>query len=89
MINNPIGIGIVIAFLVLVALVFFIYKNYTNFKEYKWPILLIFFVLAGLMLFSLSGNYEKYVEKKTFFYLLIIKNHDKHDSNHLAIPSAV
>ena len=64
MINNPIGIGFVLSLLVLAALVLLIGKYHEEFKKNKVMVLTVFFILSGILLFFLSQNYVKFVEKK-------------------------
>ena len=65
MINNPIGIGIVISFLVVAAMVYFIYSSYAEVKKHKILILISFLVAISLILFFLSDTYVKFIDKKT------------------------
>ena len=57
MINNPIGIGIVLSVLSFLALIFLIYTNYNELKKNKVTITSIFLVINALMLFFLFKTY--------------------------------
>jgi hypothetical protein len=63
MINNPIGIGIVLSILVIFALVSILYKNYGELKKYWAGISAIFLLIESLLLIFLSKTYIKYVRK--------------------------
>lgn len=57
MINNPIGIGIVLSLLVVLALTFLIYRNYTELKKFKLIIVPAFLILNSIILVLLSRTY--------------------------------
>lgn len=64
MINNPIGIGLVIFLLVLLAILSIIWKYHAEIKKNKLAIFGIFLTAASAMLFFLSETYTKYVPKR-------------------------
>ncbi|MBW2976264.1 hypothetical protein KY347_02350 [Candidatus Woesearchaeota archaeon] len=57
MINNPVGIGVVLSLLVFLALVFVIYKNLDSLKRYYIPLISLFLISGGIMIFALSRTY--------------------------------
>ena len=64
MINNPVGIGLVLSLLLIVALFSFAYKNYRTLKKYWLAVAIIFLVFNSLLLVVFSNNYIKHVPKR-------------------------
>jgi len=64
MINNPIGIGLVVSLLVAFAVVSLIYKNYNEINKNRLKIFIISVLITGALLFFLSNTYTKNVLKK-------------------------
>ncbi len=64
MINNPIGIGLVIFALAMFAVLSIIWKYHAEIKKNKLLIFGLFFASASAMLFFLSHTYTKYVPKR-------------------------
>lgn len=64
MINNPIGIGLVISALAMFALLSIIWEYNAEIKKNKLAIFGIFLTAASAMLFFLSHTYTKYVPKR-------------------------
>jgi len=67
-INNPIGIGLVLSLLLIIALLSLVYKYYDQIKKNKLPILIIFSVLAVALVFFLSETYVKNVTNRATGY---------------------
>ena len=65
MINNPIGIGLILSLLFIVALIALIAKYYQEINKYKYTILAIFLIASGLFLFFLSESYVN-VQRRGF-----------------------
>ena len=59
MINNPIGIGVVISLLTILSLILIIYKYHETIKNDKLIVISSFFVSAAIMIFSLFKFYTK------------------------------
>lgn len=64
MINNPIGIGFVVSFLVLFAILSLIWKYWNEIKKNKLAIGVFFLMAIFSMLFFLSQTYTKFVPKR-------------------------
>ncbi len=64
-INNPVGIGIAVIFLVFAALVFFIYNSRQELKKSRMTIIISYAVIALLILYFLGSTYLKYIDTKT------------------------
>ncbi|MBI3034775.1 hypothetical protein HYY71_00485 [Candidatus Woesearchaeota archaeon] len=67
-INNPIGIGLVLSLLLIVALLSLMHKYYNEIKKNKLMILAIFLVIAVATLFFLSKTYVKNVTNRATGY---------------------
>ena len=59
MINNPVGIGLVLSLLLMFALFLFVYKNYRTLKKYWLVVIIIFLAVSIPLLFILSEQYVK------------------------------
>ncbi len=60
-INNPIGIGIVLSILLVIALVYILFKYKDSLKKNKIIILTSFFILTSAMVFLFFSTYTKAV----------------------------
>ena len=67
-INNPIGIGLILSLLLIVALISLICRYYDEIKKNKLPILLIFFIIAVAATLFLSRTYVKNVTNRATNY---------------------
>lgn len=72
-INNPIGIGLVLSLLLIVALLSLIYKYYDEIKKNKLQVLAIFFIIATALLFFLSKTYVKNITNRASNYAATLK----------------
>lgn len=63
MINNPIGIGFVVSFLALFAILFLFWKYIREIRKNKVAIFILI-ILLSVVLFSLSQTYTKFVPKR-------------------------
>lgn len=61
LINNPIGIGLVLSLLFVIAVISFLFKYKEDIKKHKFTILIVFLVLSSILLFILSYTYHKSV----------------------------
>lgn len=63
MINNPIGIGLILFLLLLIAVIFLMFKYFAEFKKYKFPVIIIFSAVISFIIFFLFKTYIKFVDK--------------------------
>ncbi len=64
LINNPIGMGVVICSLFAIFLILLLIRHRSTLISHKLPILVVFIVLFSLLSFTLSSQYIKFVPKK-------------------------
>lgn len=67
-INNPIGIGLVLSLLLIVALLSLICKYYDELKKNKLAIFTVFLIIAIAVLFFLSETYVKNITSRATNY---------------------
>ena len=67
-INNPIGIGSVLSFLLLVALIALVYRHYDYIKKYKLLVFGLFLTLSLIVLIFLKQTYVKNITNITTGY---------------------
>lgn len=63
MINNPIGIGLVVSVLLVIGLISIVFRHYSAMNKSKLTILVTFLVVGALALLVLSHTYVKHVTK--------------------------
>lgn len=64
MINNPVGIGLVMSILLAIFLVYAAFKYYRASKNRLTTILLLFLIISSIMVFALSKSYLKNPAKR-------------------------
>lgn len=64
MINNPIGVGIVLSLLVAISFIFLLFRHYKGIAQNKIKITLAFLIAITIMMLVLSHYYVKYVTKR-------------------------
>ncbi len=69
MINSPIGIGLVLSLLLIIAFVSLIYRYRNELNKYKLKIFVAFSIIMVVLLFLLSQTYTKYVPKRNVMAL--------------------